>query len=165
MRESIIFNYPLTKELWREFFEAHYDSDRTLKMRYLWGATCVVIGSFGFGGFYDSKVLAVLLLITGFFGVLSKHVLIYKSLKGACCHPFFGEDLTVTITQQELTVRSGHSGYSQPWDNFVGYRHLKPGFLLYHDQNAFFFIPSSIVSANNMEFMVQILKKNKVPML
>ena len=36
MPETILLNYPLTRELWRTFFEAHYGCDRSLKQRYLW---------------------------------------------------------------------------------------------------------------------------------
>ena len=107
----------------------------------------------------------MLLLITGFFGVLSKPVLVIKSLRGACRHPFFGKELTVTVSPLELSVRSGNAGYSQPWNNFIGYRLLKPGILLYHDPNAFFFIPSAAVPMDQKEFVLQILETAKVPKL
>lgn len=165
MPETILLNYQLTKELWRLFFEAHYGCDRGLKLRYIWGVTCIVIGAFGFGGFYDSKVVAGLLLATGFFGVLSKQILVIKSLKKACRHPFFGKELTVSISPEELSVRSGNTGYSQPWNNFVGYRRLAPGFLLYHDQNAFFFVPSTAITAGNAKRLVQILEAAEVSLL
>ncbi len=165
MPESIIVKYQLTKDLWRLFFEAHYASDHSLKMRYLWGATCIIIGCFGFGGFYESRTVAVLLLATGFFGVLSKHFLVLKSLRNASHHPFFGEELTVAVSAEELSVLSGKTGYSQPWNNFVGYRKLAPGFLLYHDQNAFFFIPSSALTAGYEKRILQILEDAGVPRL
>jgi hypothetical protein len=165
MPTTIMLEYKLTRELWRHFFEAHYGCDQSLKMRYLWGVTCIIIGCFGFGGFYESKVIAVLLLATGFFGVLSKQLLIIKSLRGACHHPFLGKELTVTITAEDIAVRSGMAGYDQPWSNFVGYRHLKPGFLLYHDQNAFFFIPASVVSANHADCIIKVLEAAEVPRL
>lgn len=165
MPETIILNYQLTRELWQQFFAAHYGCDRSLKLRYLWGAVCIVIGCLGFGGYYESRSIASLLLATGFFGVLSKHLLIYKSLRGTVQHPFFGEALTVAISPAELSVRSGNSGYRQPWDNFVGYRQLEPGFLFYHDQNAFFFIPASVMTAGNVKRITQILATAKVPNL
>lgn len=163
MPETIILNYQLTKDLWRQFFDAHYGCDRSLKLRYLWGAICIIIGSLGFGGYYESKPIAGLLLATGFFGVLSKHLLIYKSLRTACQHPFFGKELTVAVSPAEISVRSENSGYSQPWDNFVGYRKLDPGFLLYHDRNAFFFIPATAITAGNANRIVQILAAIAVP--
>ena len=165
MPEIITLNYQLTKDLWRLFFEAHYRCDRSLKQRYLWGVTCIIIGSLGFGGFYESRVIAVLLLATGFFGVLSKQILIVKSLRGACQHPFFGKELTLTVSPTELSVRSGNSGYSQPWNNFIGYRKLDPGFLLYHDQNAFFFIPLSAMSAGHAKRTEEIIETAEVPRL
>jgi hypothetical protein len=162
MPEIITLNYQLTKELWRIFFEAHYSADHSLKMRYLWGVTCIAIGALGFGGFYESWIIAVLLMVTGFFGVLSKQILVIKSLRSACKHPFFDKELTVTVSSEEISVRSGNAGYSQPWNNFVGYRRLEPGFLLYHDQNAFFFIPASAATAGHAKRIVQILEAAEV---
>jgi hypothetical protein len=165
MPEIITLNFQLTKDLWRLFFEAHYSCDHSLKLRYLWGVACIVIGSFGFGGFYESRIIAVLLLATGFFGVLSKQILVVKSLRSACQHPFIGQELTVTASPEEISVRSGSAGYDQPWSNFVGYRRLDPGFLLYHDQNAFFFIPSSAMLPEHDKRLVKILEVAEVPKL
>jgi hypothetical protein len=162
MPETITLNYQLTKELWRLFFEAHYSCDRSLKLRYLWGVTCIVIGCLGFGGFYESRVIAVLLMATGFFAVLSKQILVIRSLRNACQHPFFGKELTVAVSPEELSVRSGNAGYSQPWNNFLGYRRLDPGFLLYHDHNAFFFIPASATTAGHAKRIEKILDAAEV---
>ncbi len=165
MPDTIILNYQLTENLWRQFFDAHYGCDRSLKLRYLWGAVCIIIGTSWFGGYYESKLFAALLLATGFFGVLSKHLLIYKSLRTASRHPFFNKELTVSVSPAEISVRSENSGYSQPWDNFVGYRKMDPGFLLYHDQNAFFFIPTAVMTAGHANRIVQILEAAEVPNL
>ncbi len=165
MPETLLLNYRLSKDLWQLFFEAHYSCDRSLKLRYLWGVTCVIIGSFGFGGLYESRIIAALLLATGFFGVLSKQILVIRSLRKASQHPFFGQELTVSVSPEEISVRSGKAGYSQPWKNFVGYRRLAPGFLLYHDQNAFFFIPASAMTAGYARRLVQILEAAEVPKL
>ncbi len=165
MSETIIFDYQLTKELWQKFFVAHYSRDTGLKLRYLWGVVCIVIGAGGFGGFYESPLIATLLLATGFYGVLSKHLLIYKSLRAACRHPFLGKELTVAVSPDEISVRSENSGYSQPWNNFVGYRKLDPGFLLYHDKNSFFFIPLAAMTAGHARRVVDILGRAKVPEL
>ena len=163
MPDTIILSYQLTMELWRQFYDAHYGCDRSLKFRYLWGAVCIIIGCLGFGGYYESKLIAGLLLATGFFGVLSKHLLIFKSLRAASKHPFFGKELTLSVSTTELSVRSENSGYSQPWDNFVGYRKLEPGFLLYHDHNAFFFIPAAALTAGYSKRIEQILTAAEVP--
>lgn len=165
MPETILLNYQLTKELWRLFFEAHYSCDRSLKLRYLWGVICIVIGAIGFGGFYDAPLIAALLMATGFFGVLSKHILVIKSVRKACHHPFFGNELTVSVSLAEISVRSGNAGYTQPWNNFVGYRKLEAGFLLYHDQHAFFFIPSAAMTAGYAKRIVQILEAAEVTKL
>jgi hypothetical protein len=165
MSETIILDYRLTKDLWRRFFEAHYGCDNLLKLRYLWGVLCIIIGSLGFGGYYDAKLVAALLLATGFFGVLSKSILVGTSLRKACRHPFFGKELTVAVSPAELSVRSGSAGYSQPWHNFVGYRRLEPGFLLYHDRHAFFFIPASAMTAGYAKRITQILDAAEVARL
>ena len=165
MPDTIILHYRLTKELWRRFFEAHYGYDRSLKLRYLWGALCIVIGCLGFGGFYPSKTIATLLLCTGFFGVLSKQLLVIRSLRKACRHPFFGQELTVTVGPEEIAVRSGTSGYAQPWSNFFGYRRHAAGFLLYHAANSFFFIPAETLTAGYANRIEQILAAAEVPCL
>lgn len=163
MPDTILLSYTLGKELWRRFFEAHYGCDKSLKQRYLWGVVCIVIAALGFGGFYANTLIASLLMATGLFGVLSKQLLVIRSLRTAARHPFYGAELTVAVTPAELSVRSGNAGYSQPWDNFAGYRKLAPGFLLYHDQHAFFFIPSEAITAGDATRIVEILAAAKVP--
>lgn len=165
MPENILVSYQLTRELWRQFFDAHYGCDPSIKLRYFWGAVCILIATLGFGGFYDAPLIAALLLATGFYGVLSKHLLIFRSLRTASAHPFFGRVLTAAIAADEISVRSGDSGYRQPWDNFVGYRRLAPGFLLYHDRNAFFFIPVAELSAGHAKQIEQIITTAGVPNL
>lgn len=158
MPDTILLEYRLTPELWRQFFEAHYACDRSLRLRYLWGAICIIIGAMGFGGLYTSGWIAVLLLATGFFGVLSPSLLVFKSLRSASRHPFYNHELVVAISPEELSVRSGTSGYRQPWSNFAGYRRLEPGFLLYHDGNAFFFIPAAVLTAGYANRIETILR-------
>jgi len=165
MPEVILLDYHLGKDLWRRFFEAHYRCDRSLKVRFRWGVLCIVIGALGFGGFYDAWVVAALLMATGFFAVLSREILVLKSLRQVVHHPFFGKDLTVALSPSEISVRSGNSGYTQPWSNFAGYRRLEPGFLLYHDHNAFFFIPASAMTAGNSRRLEEILAAAEVPRL
>lgn len=162
MPETMFFSFQLTKELWQVFFAAHYSQNPSLKTRYLWGITCLVIGCLGFGGFYESNLVASLMLATGFFGVLSKQILVLKSLRAAVRHPFFGKELTVAVSPQELSVRSGMAGYSQPWSNFSGYRSLAPGFLFYHDHNAFFFLPSAVITAKDSARLLTILEAAEV---
>ncbi|OHB29106.1 MAG: hypothetical protein A2X84_14040 [Desulfuromonadaceae bacterium GWC2_58_13] len=163
MPEAIILKYHLTKDLWRIFFEARYSCHRWLKLFYLGGVACIIVGSLGFGGFYESRVVAALLLVTGFLGVLSKPILVVKSVRKASHNPFFGKELTVTVAPEEISVRSGHAEYSQPWNIFVGYRRLDPGFLLYHDQSSFFFIPLSAMTTGHVERMLRILEAAEVP--
>lgn len=163
MADTIIIRYRLTRELWRRFFEAHYGCERILRLRYLWGVVCIVIACMGFGGYYSSPLVAGLLLATGLFAVLSKPLLVIRSLRGACRHPFFNQVLTVTASSAEIAVRSGNAGYRQPWTNFSGYRQLKPGFLLYLDGNAFFFIPGEAMNASEERALKHFLTAAGVP--
>lgn len=86
----IQLHYSLSKDLWRRFFEVHYAADPALKIRYVWGVVCIVGGALGFGGFYHSPLIAGLLLATGFYAILSRQILVIKSLRGAVRQPSFG---------------------------------------------------------------------------
>ncbi len=165
MSDPVFVKFQLTRELWRQFYQAHYSADHSLKVRYLWGATCIIIGSFGLGGLLESKLVAVLLLVTGFYGVLSKQIFVVKSVKSACKHPFYNKELMVAISAGEIAVRSEGSGYSQPWDNFIGYRKLKPGFAFYHDRRSFFFLPGTAMTEEKEARLMQILESVAVPKL
>ena len=46
---------------------------------------------------------------------------------------------------------------------FVGFRRLKPGFLLYHDRNAFFFLPVAELSAGQVRRIEEIVADAGVP--
>jgi len=153
----ILLHYSLSKDLWRRFFEVHYAADPTLKTRYLWGVICIVSGALGFGGFYHSPLIAALLLATGFYGVLSRQLLVIKSLRGAVRHPFYGQTLSVGLNREQISVRSGEAGYDQPWSNFIGYRESKTGFMFYHDKVSFFFIPSEALSSRQTTELRQLL--------
>ncbi len=157
-KDSVTVTYRLTEDLWRRFYEAHYAADPKLKTRYFWGALCIVIGALGFGGVYRSPVVAGLLLLTGFYAVLSRQIFLVKSVAAARKHPFFGQQITVTLSEEGVDVRSGKTGYAQPWQNFTGYRKVEPGYMLYLDKNAFFFIPASacsVTDANRIDRLVQ----------
>lgn len=101
--------------------------------------------------------MAALLLATGFVGVLAKQLLVGRSLHAARRHPFFGCELTVAVSPEEVSLRCGTAGFSQPWDNFVGYRRLAPGFLLYQDRHAFLFLPLAVMTAGQARQVEQTL--------
>lgn len=163
MTEPILLTYRLETELWRKFFEAHYAADPQLRRRYLWGGICIVIGALGLAGMIASPLVAGLLLATGFFGVLSKPLLVMKSLRSAARHPFHGQQIAVAIAADALTVRSETSGYSQPWGNFIGYRRFDAGFAFYHNPHSFFFIPAGVLSAQTEAGLLKILAAAGVP--
>ncbi|OEU74582.1 MAG: hypothetical protein BA874_01895 [Desulfuromonadales bacterium C00003068] len=165
MPESIQLTYPLSQTLWRQFFNAHYHDDSGLKWCARLGALCVTISLLGFAGFYPSQHVARLLLATGLFGFTTKQLLIFIAVHKASCHPFFNQQLTVTISEQEIAVRCGQKGYSQSWHNFNGYRHYDLGFALYHDRHAFFFIPMSAMSTQEQNDLQQRLDETALPLL
>jgi len=155
--QQLSISYSLSQQLWRAFFFAHYSCDQGLSQRRLLGAVCVIVAVLGFIGVYHSMLVATLLLATGLFGLLSKPLLVLISLHKARCHPFFNQQLTVTVSTEEILVRSGNSGYSQPWSNFNGYRQFDIGFAFYHDQHAFFFIPMSALSKEDTALLKQLI--------
>jgi hypothetical protein len=158
MSKKVILSYGLTKELWQLFYEAHYAADTSLRGRYVWGGICIVISCLGFGGIYDSPLIASLLMVTGFYGVLSKPIFTLRSVRKSTRHPFYGRELTVAITVDEIAVRSGTAGYSQPWSNFIGYRDVTPGFIFYLERNSFFFVPKAAMGGDVEEDFRQIIE-------
>lgn len=165
MSESIQLTYPLSRTLWRQFFTAHYRSDSGLKWCTILGALCIATSLIGFADLYLSQLVANLLFATGLFGLSAKQLLIFIAVNKASCHPFFNQQLTVTISEHEIAVRSGQKGYSQPWDNFNGYRHYNLGFALYHDRHAFFFIPTAAMSTQQQQDLQQRLDASALPLL
>jgi hypothetical protein len=144
MNQSITLSYQLTEDLWRQFYEAHYAADPALKMRYLWGALCIVLGALGLGGLFDSRIVATLLLLTGFYGVLSRSLFVLKSIASARRHPYFGKVLTVQLAADGITVRSSDAIYQQEWNEFSSYRKVDAGFMFYFKSGSFFFIPAAV---------------------
>ena len=163
MTKPILLTYRLNLDHWHAFFEAHYAVDPRLSMRYAWGGACIIIGALGLAGMIDSPWVAGLLLATGFFGVLSKPLLVIKSMRAAAHHPYHGQQIAVAIADDALTVRSETTGYSQPWDNFIGYRRVKPGFAFYHNPYSFFFVPAEVLTEQIETTLLQILDTAGVP--
>jgi hypothetical protein len=143
MPHSITLTYRLSEELWRQFYQAHYDADPSLRMRYLWGALCILLGAIGLGGLFDNRIVAILLLLTGFYGVLSRPLLVLKSVAAARRHPYFGKGLTVQLAAEGITVRSSDAIYQQGWSEFSSYRKVEAGFMFYFKNGSFFFIPAA----------------------
>ena len=165
MSESIQLSYPLSRTLWRKFFSAHYQNDSSLKWCAVLGALCIATSFVGFANYYPSRLVANLLFASGLFGLSSKQLLIFIAVHKASCHPFFEQQLTVTINELEISVRCGQKGYSQPWDNFNGYRQFDIGFALYHDRHAFFFIPASAMSTQQQHDLQLRLDACALPLL
>lgn len=163
MPDPILLTYRLDTDLWRKFFEAHYAADRQLTRRYAWGGVCIIIGALGLAGMIESPLVAGLLLGTGFYGVLSKPLLVLKSMRAATRHPFHGQQIMVAIAEEALSVRSDTSGYSQPWGNFIGYRRVGPGFAFYHNPHSFFFIPAAVLSPQTEAAVLKVLLIAGVP--
>ncbi len=144
METPLILTFRLTEDLWRRFYDAHYAGDHSLKIRYAWGAACIIIGAFGLAGLFN-RLIAVLLLLTGFYAVLSRQIFVMKSVAAARKHPYFGKEISVRIDREGVAVRSEDAAYRLSWCEFTGYRKVAPGFMLYLGKN-FFFIPRAALS-------------------
>ncbi len=156
MKGPLVLNYRLDEELWRRFYEAHYQADPSLKVRYGWGIACIVIGALGFAGAYHPLV-AALLLLTGLYGVLSRQLFMVKSVAAARKHPYFGQEITVLVSTDGVAVRSADAAYRQDWNQFTGWRKVAPGTILYMGRN-FFFIPKSALDAGEEARLEELLR-------
>lgn len=165
MSDRFSIRYRLTEDLWRRFYEAHYAADRGLKIRYIWGGACILIGSISLALNSGNPLIPGALLATGFYGVLSRSIFVLRSVARARRHPFFGQELLVEVSPDGIEVRSGQAGYDQPWQNFVAYRRTDAGFLLYHDRTAFFFVPGEALTPQEERFLLELLARAKVPQL
>lgn len=145
MKDPLALRYRLTEELWRQFYAAHYDGDHALKVRYAWGAACIAIGAFGLGGLFESRVVALALLLTGFYGVLSKQIFLIRSVNSARKNPRFRKEISVVVTEEGIDVETGGQGYRHAWSDFTGYRKAEVGYMLYLGPASFFFIPNSAI--------------------
>ncbi|MEJ2202320.1 MAG: YcxB family protein [Desulfuromonadaceae bacterium] len=165
MPEILILDYQFTAELWRLAYGVHYCGKRSLTFGYCCGVICICVGSFGLGGLFPSKLLAGLFLATGLFGVLQKQILIATAVRRACRQHFFAGNITVLVSPLELAVRNDRRACRHSWNHFVGYRRRDAGFFLYYTPNAFFFIPTSVLTAGYAKRLEQILEAAEVAKL
>lgn len=163
--DRIQLNYVLGRELWREFYAAHYAAERSLKARFAWGVFCLVLGAMGVAGWYEPRLVGWLLLATGLFGVLSKQLLLYRSMRAVANHPFLGEEVVVTLSTDGVEVRGETARYGQPWDQFARVRRLQPGLALYFKTGAFFFIPRNVLGGETERRVCSIVEAAGVPVV
>jgi len=157
MNSPLTVQFRLTKDIWRQFYEAHYAGDQTLKIRYLFGGACILIGAIGIGGPGHFKVVSAAALLFGFYCVLSKPLFVMKSLRVARKHPLFEKEIQVELAPEGIRITGGEKEYRHRWENFVGYRQITPGYQLFLDKEAFFFIPGSACPAECRPVLQSIL--------
>lgn len=166
MSDFLKLHYTLSEEIWRKFFEAHYARDHSLRLRYWFGALMILVGAMGLGGWYANKILSVGLLLFGLYCVLSKHIFALKSLISIRKSPHYQKEVTLRISREGMLVEGDDFRYRNAWNDFVGYRKVKPGFMFYIDKNAFFFIPRSAFSESeerDIQTMIQAAGLKRLP--
>lgn len=146
MKETILIEYTLNEELWRQFFTAHYQRQGFFRLRYLYGVVLLVAGAYLIGGPPASPWLGAAFLASGLYALASKQLFILKSLAGARKGPLFCARLAVSLGPEGVVVRAGQHRSERPWNAFRGYCQVPPGIMLYLDQNAFFFIPQEALT-------------------
>ena len=146
LKETILIEYTLNEELWRQFFTAHYQRQGFFRLRYLYGVVLLVGGAYLIGGPPASPWLGAAFLASGLYALASKQLFILKSLAGARKGPLFCARLAVSLGPEGVVVRAGQHRSERPWNAFRGYCQVPPGIMLYLDQNAFFFIPQEALT-------------------
>lgn len=165
MSDVVLVHFQLTPDLWRAFYSAHYAADRNLRSRFCLGLFSLILGCMVVAGWFGNLLVGWLLLATGLFGVLSRPVLLAKSLRAAARHPFIGQELRVTISREEILVEGTSACYSQPWSSFVQVKRYSPGLAFYMNDNAFFFIPDTALTALDLNKLVRFAEAAEVPVI
>lgn len=148
MKDTIQLEYTLNEELWRQFFAAHYQRQGFFRLRYLYGLVLLLAGAYLIGGPPNNPWVGGGFLATGLYCILSKQLMILKSLSAARKGPLFTARLAVSIGPQGLVVQAGKHRSERPWNGVRGYCVVAPGIMLYLDKNAFFFIPQQALTAS-----------------
>nr|WP_320114703.1 YcxB family protein [uncultured Desulfuromonas sp.] len=164
-RLPIQCQYPFDQALWLEFARAHYARQPGVRWRMALSVLCLMAGCAGVAGYYPNKVSAMLLLLTGFIGLSATNLLALRRVGQARRHPFFGKMVTLIFDDDEVTLRCGHQGMVQPWENFLRYRQVKAGMLLYYGADSFIMIPQSVLSDSAWETVVAVLAQKKITSL
>lgn len=157
MNEPICLECDLTEEMWRQFHDAHYAADHRIKVRFWYGAAMVAVGSFGLGGLFENRLIALALILFGLYCVLARQILVVKSLRKAKRNPSFLGRVRVRIDREGIAVERQGARHEQPWSAFIGYRKAAPGFLFYVNKNSFFFIPKEAISPEDTGKLQRIL--------
>ncbi|KIH76494.1 hypothetical protein SAMN05660860_01598 [Geoalkalibacter ferrihydriticus] len=143
---AIVLEYNLTEEMWRRFFYAHYQHQAFFRMRFIYGAILSAIGAFMVGVPAANNWIGAAFLASGLYCVLSKHLFLLKSMASARKGPLFEGRIQVRLTNDAMSVRAGTQHSERGWKDFHGYRIVEPGFMLYTDRNAFFFVPQEALT-------------------
>jgi len=153
MTGTIMLSFRLTENHWRQFYEIHYAADHRLKLWSIFGGAFILIGAMGIGGLFN-RYIALFVLINGFYGVLARHIFLFRSIAAARKHSLFEKNVTAEFSSAGITVTSDGLASQRPWASFTGYRTAAPGIMFYMAPQAFFFVPAAAYSAEEAEVMV-----------
>jgi YcxB-like protein len=160
LKDAIRLEYNLNEELWRRFFQAHYQKQVFFRLRHLYGALLVLAGTYLIGGPAANPWLGAAFLVSGLYCVLSQHLFIARSLATARKGPLFAARLTVDLSRDGVVVTAASQRSERPWSAFRGYRQVPPGIMLYLDRNAFFFIPREALTGTTAALLQRCLEQS-----
>lgn len=165
MKNEILLEYNLNEEMWRRFFDAHYQHQSFFRGRYVYGAILVTIGVLMLGAGTANPLVGAAFLLSGLYCVLSKQLFVLKSMATARKGPLFEGRVTVRLSREGMSVTSGSMHSERAWEDFRGYRLVPAGIMLYTDQNAFFFIPREALTEATEDILQRFLDYSELKRL
>lgn len=160
MADGLYLNYLLSEETWRSFYEVHYRRDSSLKIRFAYGVVLVALGACGLGGLIENQLLAGALLVTGLFCVLSRQILVLKSVAQSRRHPSFNQRIGVVVNELGIVVEGRDFSYPHAWSDFSECVKTRPGYLFYLDKQSFFFIPQASLTSDDNRRLRQLIEQS-----
>ncbi len=165
MKNEIVLEYNLSEEMWRRFFDSHYQHQPFFRRRYIYGAVLVAIGALMIGAGATHPLVGAAFLLSGLYCVLSKHLFVVKSMPSARKGPLFEGRVTVRLTKEGMSVTAGAMHSARAWKDFRGYRLVPAGIMFYTDQNAFFFIPQEALTDATADILQRFLAYSELKRL
>lgn len=160
---SVTIEVQPTPELWQQFYAAHYAADPRLKVRFWFGLACLVIGAFTLSAPAAARIPAVLLLLFGLYGVLSRQLLLLRSLRKIASSPQALRAVTYCCDANGLTARGEAGSVAKRWSDFSGYRLAAPGLLLYRPDGSFLFLPRQGCAPGAWVELERLLERSRLP--
>lgn len=159
---SVTITIEPTLEMWQAFYSAHYAADHQLKIRFWYGFACLALGAFGLGGLFAAKLPALFLLAFGLYCVLSRQILLLRSLRKIRANPQALRPVTYRCDANGLEASGAAGTTTKLWSDFSGYRLAPPGLLLYRPDGSFLFLPRSGCDEEQWREVVRLLERGQV---